>query len=323
MPLKRRVRFCDLWPDFSPQTFRFTAVLAELGIEIEEVNNDPDYFIFGDFGWENYEYNHAIKLFVTGENSIPDFNLADYAISYAPLHFGDRHFQVGIIDHPIGNPSEAAARRLLASKDRFCNFIYRNHAGRTADSTREAFFQQLSAYKRVDAPGEACNNMPNEVPKEAGWPVQRDFMRRYKFTIAFENSSQSGYTTEKLIAAYMADTVPIYWGNPDVTRYFDSRSFINCHNFHDFDSVVERVEEIDADDELYVRYLSANRTRDLGPHRRQALREFLANVFLTPIEQARRRTLFGRQGSMPLHRLLVLNDPALPRRLDPSQDPFR
>lgn len=37
-------------------------------------------------------------------------------------------------------------------------------------------------------------------------------MRRYKFTIAFENQSYPGYVTEKIADALMAGTVPIYWG---------------------------------------------------------------------------------------------------------------
>lgn len=58
-------------------------------------------------------------------------------------------------------------------------------------------------------------------------------MRRYKFTISFENSSYPGYVTEKIIDA-----------------------FINCHDFPNFDSVVRHVIEVDGDDGQYRRYAS-------------------------------------------------------------------
>ena len=56
-----------------------------------------------------------------------------------------------------------------------------------------------------------------------------------KFTIAFENESSYFYTTEKLFHPFMAMSVPIYWGNPDVGSYFNVNSFVNCHNFSSFE----------------------------------------------------------------------------------------
>ena len=44
--------------------------------------------------------------------------------------------------------------------------------------------------------------------------AKRAYLRKFKFTIAFENSRRAGYATEKLYDAFAADTVPIYWGDP-------------------------------------------------------------------------------------------------------------
>ncbi len=55
-----------------------------------------------------------------------------------------------------------------------------------------------------------------------------------------------GYTTEKLFDCFKAGTVPIYWGNPEITRDVNPKAFINCNDYeNDFDAVIERVKEID------------------------------------------------------------------------------
>ena len=47
-----------------------------------------------------------------------------------------------------------------------------------------------------------------------------DFIKDYKFVISFENSSNPGYTTEKLIEPMLVNSIPIYWGNTEVgARY--------------------------------------------------------------------------------------------------------
>ena len=89
-----------------------------------------------------------------------------------------------------------------------------------------------------------------------------DFLSRYKFTIAFDNSSHDGYVTEKISDPLSVHSVPIYWGSPRVAEDFDPGCFVNCHDHVDLDEVVERVVAIDRDDDLYRRYLVAPCFRD-------------------------------------------------------------
>ena len=55
------------------------------------------------------------------------------------------------------------------------------------------------------------------------------FESEYKFSIAFENASYSGYTSEKILEAFAAGTVPIYWGDPDIAKVYNSKAFINLN----------------------------------------------------------------------------------------------
>jgi hypothetical protein len=81
------------------------------------------------------------------------------------------------------------------------------------------------------------------------------FLSRYKFTIAFENSSYPGYTTEKIYHPMVAGSLPVYWGNPQIHREFNPKSFVNHHDFANEDEVIERIVEIDRNDGLYKKYL--------------------------------------------------------------------
>jgi hypothetical protein len=56
-------------------------------------------------------------------------------------------------------------------------------------------------------------------------------LRAYKFVVAFENSSAPGYNTEKLTHAIEADSMPIYWGDPEIGRSFNPGRFIDAHDY--------------------------------------------------------------------------------------------
>jgi len=112
------------------------------------------------------------------------------------------------------------------------------------------------AYKQVDCPGKVLNNHPPFDSHNYDYTLKYEFLSRYKFSVAFENQSVTNYTTEKILHAFVAGSIPIYWGNPQVARLFNPKSFINCHDFANFAEVLEWVRAVDRDDVLYARYRS-------------------------------------------------------------------
>jgi len=75
------------------------------------------------------------------------------------------------------------------------------------------------------------NGSPNPIDfKEEG-------IRDYEFTIVIENLKRKNYFTEKLIDSMIMGSVPIYWGCPNISDYFNLDSIIT------FDSIFE-LEEI-------------------------------------------------------------------------------
>ena len=195
-----------------------------------ERSDSPQVLLYGPYSGA-MPAGRFIKVFIGCENVRPIMSECDWA-------FGVLHPEC--VDHPRymrfarwGDNSHLLQAEkdwagILRSKTRFCAFVYGNPV-----LFREAFFRALSRYKPVDAPGRAMNNMPgiDPVPGRIDWKAKIDFLRAYKFVIAFENGSSPGYNTEKLTHAIEADCVPIYWGDPQIGRSFNVRRFINAHDF--------------------------------------------------------------------------------------------
>lgn len=72
-----------------------------------------------------------------------------------------------------------------------------------------------------------------------------EWYKGYRFAIAFENTRVPGYVSEKIMHAFAAGAVPIYWGAPDVTRYFNPRAFINAADFSSHEELAAYVQKVD------------------------------------------------------------------------------
>lgn len=272
--LNIRIRFTDQPPDFNPENNVYTRALQRIGAV--EFCDHPDFVFYGAFGTQFLSYPDSVRIFLANEPVLPNFNDCDYAIGAMKLSFGERYFRqppllgFGEIDYePMLRPDRRQIPENAVSR-RFCNFVYANGNCGSGAVLRVQFCRRLSAYRRVDCPGTVLNNMsgavhPRYEDKRARsrglvgteWAADKlAFLRNYKFTIAFENTSLPGFTTEKLLHPLMACSIPIYWGNPDVTEYFNPKAFINCHDYeNDWDAVAARVRELDRDPEQYLEML--------------------------------------------------------------------
>ena len=149
---------------------------------------------------------------------------------------------------------------------------------------RQEFCKKLMEYKPIDCPGKVLNNMNAEdelAPRNGDWWHSKlEFLKKYKFTIAFENSRSDGYTTEKLLQPLQSFSVPIYWGNALVTRDFNPKAFINCNDYdNDFGAVIERIKELDNDPDKYLAMLRENPMQpDYDFEQRKKYEKWLLNI---------------------------------------------
>jgi alpha(1,3/1,4) fucosyltransferase len=280
------IKYVDFYQGFNyKEHFIYKWLLANGYNVTYASHNQPDYLVFGVFGDENLQYNDSVKIFCTGECQTPDFNLCDYAIGFDYLDFGKRYLR-----YPLYFLYSNAYERMLTKhelsneeinrKTDFCAFVCSN--SRAAEQ-RVAFFQALNAKRHVDSGGKMLNNVGGPVVDKLA------FQSTHRFSMAFENTCYPGYSTEKIVESFASSTIPIYFGDPLITKDFNPKAFINCADYPSFDEVIQRVLEIDDNPELYKQYLRepALNNMHLKEEANKALHAFLLNIFEQPKESAK------------------------------------
>jgi hypothetical protein len=254
----------------------------------------PEYLFYSAFGMQHFRYEDAIKIYFSGENDVPDFNICDYGIASSRLDFGDRYFRFPLYALYQGYDDIIKDDRTTVSKDtslklcqrKFCNFVYSHY--KSSDPFRDAFYHKLSQYKRIDSGGKHLNNIGQPVANKIS------FLKDYKFTIAFENSSLSGYTTEKLLDPMRVNSMPIYWGNPDVAKDFNLNSFINVMDYPTIENAIEDIIYLDNNDTAYLEKLFQPRIIDSEIRNYQSdLSLFLQKIMEKSLPEAKKTTKFG------------------------------
>jgi predicted SAM-dependent methyltransferase len=225
----------------------FLYKLIEQAYDIEIDDKSPDAVIYSCFGFEHLKYS-CPRIYYTGENKRPNFNRCDYAFSF-DYPVNDRNFRLPLYRVYPQYPQLFETRnpdKIIAENRKFCSFVNSNDKAKE----RIDLFDQLSKYKQVASGGKVRNNVGGRVPDKV------KFISDYKFNIAFENASHPGYATEKLMEALITNTIPIYWGDTKIGNDFNTKAFINCHDFETMDKVIEHVKKVDQDNNLYRQYLS-------------------------------------------------------------------
>jgi hypothetical protein len=286
-----KLSYRNMWPGMNPnkmpQDYFFEYVLSQKYNVVYE-DKDPDVVIYSVFGpppiRDEYS-NNPLIIGYTGEphevqgnpdlyfgfdaNKRPDYFRLPLWVLYmmwdipqidTPYKLvgipcvgqGSHHIQ-GVEDQDM---DDSMNNPLLVSKiinrhqnnkpkNKFCNFTYSNPV-----QTRIEFFMRLREYKMVESTGSLLNNTKyrmNSKTKELG---------DYKFTIAFENTINQGYVTEKLMEPLAAGSVPIYYGGDMAITDFNEKAFINVKNFDSFSDAIEYIKKVDSDEELYNQYLN-------------------------------------------------------------------
>ena len=243
---KIKINFVDFWHPDTEEAIKANPLYQLLSKRFDlELSDKPDFLIYAWTGVKHLKYN-CVRIYYTGENFRPNFNTCDYAFSF-DYPITDKNYRLPLYklydEYPLLFNRDNT--ELVKLHRKFCNFVYSNNKAQE----RIDFFNQLQKYKAIDSGGKSMNNIGYFIDDKIS------FLNQYKFTIAFENSSHPGYTTEKILHAFAANSIPIYWGNPLVAKDFNPKAFINCHDFENFEAVIKRIIEIDNNDKLYSAYL--------------------------------------------------------------------
>lgn len=304
-----KLKFVGFWPGFNYRSNIFTDILEKYFIV--EISENPDYIICSVLGHPYEETNYdCVRIFYSGENSTPDFNIHDYAISYNEMQFADRYLRhpVYMMYLPYLRPAEQKhlniTNEILQNKTHFCNYIYGDGADR---EFRIQAFNLFNTYKKVMSPGIGLNNMPHiSVIKSQDEKIA--FQNTCKFSIAFDSISEPGFVTEKILHAFAARTVPVYFGDPHISNQFNPKSFINVSDFSDLNSALEKVIELDNNDSMYLEMLQepAFITQEFVREKQTEFENFLVHIFEQETEKAYRRSRIAWP-EMHKNRLIELN----------------
>ncbi|GAA9896553.1 glycosyltransferase family 10 [Helicobacter pylori] len=246
--------------------------------------NEPSDLVFGnplEQARKILSYQNTKRVFYTGENEAPNFNLFDYAIGFDELDFNDRylrmplyyaylHYKAMLVNdttspyklkalYTLKKPSHKFKENhpnLCAVVNGETDPLKRGFASFVASNAnapiRNAFYETLNSIEPVASGGRVKNTLGYKVKNK------NEFLSQYKFNLCFENSQGYGYVTEKILDAYFSHTIPIYWGSPSVTKDFNPKSFVNVHDFKNFDEAIDYIRYLHTHQNAYLDMLYEN-----------------------------------------------------------------
>ena len=283
--MKKLKYFCD-FQCFDPKDNLFTWALS-YNFDLEFDSVDPHIVLTGDdLNPQLQNYKNSKIIYYTGEpflswsgninrnivdKTLTFFNFDDSFFERVPLilHYTYEYYKNGYIDDYEFLLKPRKVKKLIPSK--FCSFVARGN-GYTS-CPRKYFFEKLNQYRFVNSHGDYLNNS-SQVPMGNTLKFENSLFKvkclsNYKFNLCFENShgcvkspndetyvSDSGLLSEKLFEAFVSNTIPIYWGNKDISKDFNTSSFINFYDYNDFDLMLQKIIEIDNNDDLFLEYVN-------------------------------------------------------------------
>ncbi len=105
--------------------------------------------------------------------------------------------------------------------------------------------KRLNEIGKVNLFGRSVNNYVNDKIEEAS---------KFWFNLCFENDLYPGYVTEKALEAYLAKTVPLYWGQ-DTLGIINPRAVINLNDFKNINDFADYVKVLYSDEKRMVAIL--------------------------------------------------------------------
>ena len=308
----REIRvFCTCHSHGRPAVSDVPSMLKYLHIEDIAVaknlvwdSENPEYVFLSEYIYtrkgikqlRKYAQKNAILIFFAEEAVYPDMNIFDYAVVVnRELTVSDRVARIPPniywkTDESLeeNTLTQEQAKSLLKERKRFCNFIYSHKS-----PERDDIFYALSKYKHIDSLGSHLNNIGfllGEGRFTNDWQdLSVQIKNKYKFSIAAENSYFEGYISEKLLTSFQAHTVPIYWGDIKAAQEYNPEAFINCHDYKNFDEVVQRVKEIDENDDLWAYMVSqpwqTEAQKKNSENEYANYKKFIEHIFSNPVKR--------------------------------------
>ncbi len=267
---KLKIYFADFWLNFKLEdNYFFHLLKTKYDVVISPDNPDILFYsvdYLGKSEYKKYKSKNIKKIFFTGENKKPNYEIADYSFSFEESN--DKNYRLPLWVTYIDwfnstkdkkrDPSFLIPLEKLTSKRSlnllrnpfFCSFIASKPMGK-----RTSFVPQLNERKKVHCLGNLYSNSYMKISGRGDQKKKIDIMKLFKFNIAFENEISDGYVTEKILHSLYANTIPIYWGTSHVKNDFNDKAFIYFNDFESDEELIERIFEVSNNKREIRKYL--------------------------------------------------------------------
>jgi hypothetical protein len=268
-----RLQFVGMWDQFQVSYNFFTLLLQAYcdaaGIGCKVVGCGADYKgsdihlrIMGPFGCTEPIAGGIPTVFTTSEN-IPELpadicekNNIKLQLGFnSKAHNGTDYIRLPLwmmsIDWFGADSDKLVNPRLIpleylteaqvdGTRPEFCAFVVTN----AGNAKRNAALDLFGQVGHVTSAGRYRNNYGDGLfaglGGGGGEQKKVEWLRRFRFSIAYENSEGVGYVTEKLFHAKAAGTVPIYWGDATAAAEdFDANGYLVANGRTDEELVAE------------------------------------------------------------------------------------
>lgn len=125
---------------------------------------------------------------------------------------------------PFGSTWVPDWRTLDTTKAHMCSLIASAKRSQTGHVLRHAIAGRIAAERLpVDLMGSGY----------APFETKSDGLAPYRYSVIIENVREKNYFTEKLVDAILCDTVPLYWGCPNIADFLDTSGMLICNSEND------------------------------------------------------------------------------------------
>ena len=247
-----RVSFLDFWDGFKDsynEIFWRERLLDAFDYVIDDLH--PQMVISSVFGQEAIKKKECIHVLFSGENTRPDYENYEYNIGFCCGEDKERYLRWPLYYMYEGHWLRAIKKHENVSMDSFLNrgFCSRVVSNGSFETREEIFLKLDSKSSGVASGGRSGNNIGYLVEDK------NDFISKYRFNLAIENSVSDGYVTEKILQAFSAGCIPIYYGSPTIYDDFNKGSFVNIADFSSIDDAVDYIITLDKDEDELCKYL--------------------------------------------------------------------
>jgi hypothetical protein len=168
--------------------------------------------------------------------------------SYDAIFFADREFNKNSQKFHFsfaGSNLPWVKNQQIFNKTKNCSMFASGKKVTIGHHIRHQIAEQLNG--QIDIVGGAAST-PKIGSSQSPWDSKHTYLNDYRFHIVIENDKYETYFTEKLTDCFATGTIPIYWGAPDIGKYFNLDGMIILNDELDISLLTEEyyLSKIDA-----------------------------------------------------------------------------